>query len=209
MDQAKASMIVNSVARALSSIHCYGRDADIIHCDAQLIQALDTANLKSGFVRRDIATIAEYSEDDAIRERAQDLLDRNPIDSFVTLMDSGLVWSELIKTAKELIEAGADVDERDENGKTALMKAAGGGAVELMRLLLDNGAQVDAKDSFDWTPLRAASHNGQLEAAEFLLENGADPNVLVMGKTVMASTFNLYKPSSDIMQLLKRYGGTM
>jgi ankyrin repeat protein len=46
-----------------------------------------------------------------------------------------------------LIELGADIHAKDDDGKTALMSAAESGHTEIVSLLLDLGADIDAKDN--------------------------------------------------------------
>ena len=45
-----------------------------------------------------------------------------------------------------LLEKGAAIDGRDENGWTPLIRAAGNGCEPLVKLLLEKGAAIDAKD---------------------------------------------------------------
>ena len=82
-----------------------------------------------------------------------------------------------------LLEAGADVHARNDNGYTALHHAARYGTPEMVRALLRGGAAVDARAlgfsihyGWDWTPLHlAVVHNPDPEVSAALLEAGADP----------------------------------
>ncbi|KAN0126317.1 Ankyrin repeat-containing domain protein [Lactarius tabidus] len=58
-----------------------------------------------------------------------------------------------LEAAKPLIEHGADVDSRDNNGFTPLLTASRQGQLEIARLLLDHGADVNARKRYDITPL--------------------------------------------------------
>ena len=80
---------------------------------------------------------------------------------------------------RRLLEAGAQVDERDRTGFTALTWAARHGEVEVVRLLLAAGANPNLRDTYvnGWTPLMHALHKGQTAVARSLLAAGADPNV--------------------------------
>ena len=74
---------------------------------------------------------------------------------------------------KCLLDQGADVDATDEqHGNTALMLAANGGHIDILRLLLDAGADVHIKAKDGWTALVAAEMIGNLEAAS-LIKRGA------------------------------------
>lgn len=66
------------------------------------------------------------------------------------------------------------VDDRDENGTTCLMIAAGKGLTQFVRELLSHGADVNAQDLDNWTALLCATKSGHLEIVEILVESGAD-----------------------------------
>lgn len=66
------------------------------------------------------------------------------------------------------------VDDRDENGTTTLMIAAGKGLILFVRELLAHGADVNAQDLDNWTALLCATKAGHFDVVEFLVENGAD-----------------------------------
>ncbi|KAI0249873.1 hypothetical protein BJV78DRAFT_1394391 [Lactifluus subvellereus] len=59
--------------------------------------------------------------------------------------------------AKLLVECGANVQARNNNGETPLYLAWKGGYHDTMRLLLDRGADVDAQDDNYLTPLHLIS----------------------------------------------------
>ena len=74
-----------------------------------------------------------------------------------------------------LLEAGADVNARDEWGHTPLHTAADRGNVAATRILLEAGADVNARDKWGRTPLYRAA-GGDIAATRMLLEAGADVN---------------------------------
>lgn len=80
--------------------------------------------------------------------------------------------------AKALVDAGADVTVRDEDGTTALHLAAESGNLQTMRTLMRAGA--DPVCQRDWgkrtTPLHIAAANGRTSAARELLLAGAQPS---------------------------------
>ena len=71
-------------------------------------------------------------------------------------------------TAKELLDAGVDVNTEDEDGLTALMWAIRGGTwgrrVEIVQLLLDAGANVNAKSDNGITVLMTVAFSGTFAA---------------------------------------------
>ncbi len=78
---------------------------------------------------------------------------------------------------KRAIEAGAEVNAKNDNGQTPLMLAiALNQNPEIIKMLLSAGANVNAKDKNGKTPLvYAATFNQNPEIIKLLLEAGADP----------------------------------
>ena len=81
-----------------------------------------------------------------------------------------------IQAVQWLLANGAEVNAKDNYGKTPLHSAAIHNASEAAAALLANGADVNAKDNAGWTPLYAAAFRNASEAAAVLLANGADVN---------------------------------
>jgi ankyrin repeat protein len=78
--------------------------------------------------------------------------------------------------AEILINYGADVHLRNENGFTPLHLLAKQGKVEAAEVLLKHGAEIDAREKWGKTPLHYASEYGQADMVAFLLEKGAAIN---------------------------------
>lgn len=74
-----------------------------------------------------------------------------------------------VDEVKELLSNGANVDEPNDSGWTAMMWAARGGQPEVMKVLNDEGADLYAQNKFGSTPLHAAAHWGNAQATELLL----------------------------------------
>jgi len=56
-------------------------------------------------------------------------------------------WANDVELARRLVEAGADVNAKDETEQSAYLIATSEGYLDLLRLTLANGALVDDKDS--------------------------------------------------------------
>ena len=73
-----------------------------------------------------------------------------------------------------LIKHGADVNARDEIGRTVLHDAAEANDGEMVQLLLDNRVDPDAVDRSGMTSLEVAASLGNVEVAEVLLRTSSD-----------------------------------
>jgi len=75
---------------------------------------------------------------------------------------------------KRLIDAGADVNHRFENGVTVLMNASFAGNVDVVKLLLTAGADANASLGNASTALMAASLGGHAAVVRALIDAGAN-----------------------------------
>ena len=83
-----------------------------------------------------------------------------------------------LQQTQKLIEAGADVNAREDQGWTPLHFAAkDSGNLEIVRALLDAGAEVDAENADGEPPLSLAAGSGWSDPRTITLlrERGADP----------------------------------
>ncbi|CAG8609688.1 5261_t:CDS:2, partial [Funneliformis mosseae] len=84
----------------------------------------------------------------------------------------------------ELAHAGANVNQMDIRGSTALHRAARSGHIEMVVVLLQLGADVNAKDENDWAPLHEAISQNHLNVCPILVAAGADLHITNnIGKT--------------------------
>ena len=81
-----------------------------------------------------------------------------------------------IEAVKQHLAAGADVNAKDDWGKTPLYVAALGGHKEIAELLIAKGADVNAKGDGGVTTLQLAASRGHKELAELLIAEGAEIN---------------------------------
>jgi len=128
---------------------------------------------------------------------------------------------------KALVAAGADPNEYDPAGQTALHWAARGGhpvgphrchgetaeRADVIAVLLDLGANVNAIDHRDripggssgWTPLHVALHHEQFGTAARLLARGADPNIRTnQGVSVMAMASDEGAPVELLKEIIAK-----
>ena len=76
---------------------------------------------------------------------------------------------------EDVLDRGADIEARNDNGLTALMLASWEGQVAAVELLLDRGADIDARDRYGDTALIWASRKGHDEVAAVLRAWAAEP----------------------------------
>ena len=77
---------------------------------------------------------------------------------------------------KTLLDAGEDVNVRDQHGKTALLWAVEKGHTEAVRFLADNGAEINVRDRAGDTGLTIAAWRGKQDIIRVLLNRGAEIN---------------------------------
>ena len=70
----------------------------------------------------------------------------------------------------KVLGQGVEIDQRDDQRRTALHWATKSGQTDVARLLIQNGANVNANcQDEEMTPLHVASIHGKLEIAEFFM----------------------------------------
>jgi ankyrin repeat protein len=95
----------------------------------------------------------------------------------MTALSSAVVHN-YIACVEVLIQAGADVNCKDDRNFTPTSLAAGEGFYEVLRLLLRQSAtQYDEKNADGYTPLTAALMNDHIDCVELLIRYGANVNV--------------------------------
>ena len=108
-----------------------------------------------------------------------------------------------LEEVKRLLNAGAEVNTKDNDGRTALMAASRYGHTEIAKVLISKGADVNARDMIGYTALTMSCVTGHTEIVKFLISNGADVNAKddpLLGFTALmdASAFG----HTDIVKVL-------
>jgi len=111
-----------------------------------------------------------------------------------------------IEAVKQYLDAGTDVNAKEENGVTPLHQAAFYGQKEVVELLIAKGADVNAKEEEGWTPLHFAAEGGHKEVAELLIAAGADVNARDNGGETPLD-LAIERKKTDTADLLRKYGG--
>ena len=96
---------------------------------------------------------------DLIKRRLDEGADINAKDGGLTLLIKAATEGYL-KTSKLLIQKGADVNARTDEGSSALMAASMAGYTKIVELLLKAGANAKAKNSMGYTAEMYAKEKG-------------------------------------------------
>jgi hypothetical protein len=100
---------------------------------------------------------------------------RSPTAEEQRAMDTALIdaaWGNDVPRARELVEAGADVNFQDETQQSAFLIATSEGHLELLELTLAHGADLGALDRFNGTGLIRAAERGHAAIVGRLLQEG-------------------------------------
>ncbi len=114
---------------------------------------------------------------------------------------------DVTQTIRLLLEKGADIEARDEQGQTPLIRAAAGAQARIVKLLLEKGAYIEAKDTSGATALIASACGGcvsidmgdTFECVQVLMAHGAN----VEAKTTGGSTALMVAASYGQTKILK------
>ena len=107
---------------------------------------------------------------------------------------------------RALIAAHASLDSRDNEGRTALVVAAGSdqkGSLDCVRQLIAAGADVNASDDDGTTPLMEAA-SGHLDSVKALIAAGADVNARRGGSFVVQTALQSAERYPAIIEALQR-----
>jgi ankyrin repeat protein len=117
----------------------------------------------------------------------------------------GRAWRS-VEEVRKLVKKGANVNAKDSNGDTPLLRFLGGcGAsddIEIMEFMISKGADVNASHGkYGWTPLMIASEYSHIGPINLLLDNGADINARdLSGETALIHA--AFRGSADAASLL-------
>ena len=108
-----------------------------------------------------------------------------------------------VKIVDYLLEAGANVQHKRENGETALHLACRAAGTDVATKLLQAGADVNAMTENGDTPLAMALKEERINSVKFLIDAGADVNIV---GDFEFSTLHLAYRSLECVKLLLRAG---
>lgn len=101
-----------------------------------------------------------------------------------------------------LLNTGADVKIKDNNGWTPLHAASSNGHLEVVKLLLDNRSDIIVANEGGWTPLHVVSFNGDVKLARLFLQVCQDQANFKDTSSRTALFYTAMRGRSEIMRLL-------
>ncbi|KAK6133752.1 hypothetical protein DH2020_032463 [Rehmannia glutinosa] len=103
------------------------------------------------------------------------------------------------------LKLGADVNLKNDGGRTALHYAASKGWLKIAETLVSHGAKLNVKDKVGCTPLHRAASTGSAQLCEFLIEEGAEvDDVDRTGQTPLMTA--VVCDNKEVALLLIRHG---
>lgn len=113
--------------------------------------------------------------------------------------------SSLITLVGALIEAGANVDSRDIDGRSPLVAAISLEHPVIARYLVTAGADINGVSGDDWYPLVEAAKKGYTRVVKLLINEGVDINAQDnLGRTALMVAVN--RGYTDLVSLLLKAG---
>ncbi len=122
-------------------------------------------------------------------------------EGFTPLMNA--VSENETETILSLLADGADINETDDYGQSALHHAVSYENNEAAKLLLEKGATVDLVDSYETTPLNLAAYLENVELVALLLKYGADPTIKDM-EGLSAIDYAHDSQNKELIELFKQ-----
>ncbi|KAK4468138.1 hypothetical protein MN116_008304 [Schistosoma mekongi] len=128
---------------------------------------------------------AWQADENDINQWTEDQIKRDPNKQFIVAAENNdlatvlsLIESAKQKGCKGEVEFKQLLLAKDQDGYTALHRAAYGGHVEVLQCLIKYGANVNNRTEDGWTPLHSAAFWNKLACVQLLISAGADLNAL-------------------------------
>ncbi len=165
--------------------------------------------LFSAVGRNDVAAVSNFINKENVN------LKENPSKDSSLHQAAAYGYNEIIQI---LLSNDADINIKDELGRTPLMIAVGARQLETVSLLINSGANIESVDSNKQTALfHSLYYKSSPEACEILLKAGANPNVkdnegicplktAIDNKKAFGGNAGSDESYSRIIDLLKEYG---
>ena len=115
-----------------------------------------------------------------------------------------------IDAVHQHINAGSDLNKKDDYGSSPLIIAATFGKTEVARALIEAGADLNITNNDGSTPLHTAAFLCRIEIVEALLAKGADKNALNnFGNTALQSVESSFEDVKGIYDIFSKELGPL
>lgn len=104
-----------------------------------------------------------------------------------------------------LLSGGRDVNQLDQDGRTALMYASYNGHNEIIKKLIESKANVNIQDNYGRTALMMAASGPYPAAVKYLLDHQADPNLIDKEEHFTALMYAAAEGQVDVVKILLSY----
>lgn len=127
-------------------------------------------------------------------------------------MNDGICWSAYVKNIEEVkgyLENGSNIEDKDRDGRTALLNAVSGNNIniELVRLLIEKGANTNSQDNAGFSALHFCAQEKQPEIAQLLINNGANVNLKDQwGNTPLFRALGNTEKNRELIDILIKNG---
>ena len=101
--------------------------------------------------------------------------------TYISIHQAAMYGSAI--TVKQHLDAGANVNGKDDQGGTPSHFAVGGGHREVVELLITAGADVNAKDEDGLSLVHIAAMEGHKDIIKLIIDNGANVNEKNVNRT--------------------------
>ncbi|XP_008480201.1 ankyrin-3 [Diaphorina citri] len=146
-----------------------------------------------------------FSEEDAFGYFLQGIINSSSAKSVELTLLCSAVWDNKIREVEFLLSTGDhDVNEKLQDGRTALYMAILQGLYKMVTLLIHHGANVNDRDEKGYTPLHLACYLGNKNIVKFLLSKKADVRAKcsMMVTPILAVSANMSEDSTDTNEII-------
>ena len=110
------------------------------------------------------------------------------------------IYADNMQAVEILFSAGADIEQQNAEGETALFIAVRTGNFEIVKLLIEKPANVNCLNTDGVTPLQVAIQLHQTQIAKALLEAGAAPSLGRFNSYALATEFGEVEICDDVRE---------
>ncbi|MHC4464267.1 MAG: ankyrin repeat domain-containing protein [Planctomycetota bacterium] len=108
---------------------------------------------------------------------------------------------------RDFAETGTDIDTKDENGRTPLLRAVMGRHINAVRFLIECGAEVNIRDAQDYVPLMYAIWTMDSDMVRLLVDKGADVKAKDAPSGYTSLHWAVMMGSKELTELILEAGG--